>query len=68
MPADSQTQVGANALVAFLSFFSAFFSFMVLAGFFFCPLLGPYLRISSSSTSNTSEAPGGMTLPAPLAP
>ncbi len=30
------TQAGANPLVAFLSFFSAFFSFIVLAGFFFC--------------------------------
>lgn len=27
--------VGANGLVAFFSFFSAFFSFIVLAGFFF---------------------------------
>lgn len=27
-----------------------------------------YLRVSSSSTSNTSEAPGGITRPAPSAP
>lgn len=27
-----------------------------------------YLRISISSTSNTSDAPGGITLPAPSAP
>lgn len=34
-PPRGPAQVGANALVVFLSFFSAFFSFIVLAGFFF---------------------------------